>query len=238
MGKWLRGGLALIGGWVVFFLVMQGVVGGVASRADNTVSAVPETRGMGLEYAKAVVLKQKKFLVVRAHDASGRGRGVGDGQGWHVCEQYTVEADGALKRIAGAVKRGSQLDLGVLQLDETCTIDLTLSQNPDLAYPMPNYRGFTPAEIIKAMRKEASLRFYALDGSQVSERQYGQWRVCSQQLRKRSTFYGQPVAFVAVRYDQNSKAVPPQPNDLDQLCREPGWRGVSGFPADRFPELI
>ena len=112
--------------------------------------------------------------------------------------------------------------------------------NPgDLAYPMPSYRGYTPAEIYRAMRSEATLRFYsAVDGRSISSREYGKWRVCSQQLAEGATFYGQPVAFTAVPFDKDSRANPPIPTNLDAACPDNGWQGVRGYPADRFPALV
>lgn len=240
MGKWLRGGVALIGGWVVFFLLLQGAVGGVSSIADNEVVLLPDTRGMGLEYARKVVLA-KNFPNVTAHDATGRARGLRTGQDWRVCQQYTL-VSGVLQPVSGRVKRSTKLDLGVVLLDEPCIEDPTINQ-PNVspqAYPMPDFRGVTPADVLKAVRSEASLRFYSTDGRRLSGRDYTKWRVCSQQLRAGATFFGQPVAFTAMPFDKQgaSGGKPPVPNDLDQVCPDRAWRGVKGFEADQFPSAV
>jgi hypothetical protein len=237
--KGLKGPVLLIGGWVLFFGLIQFIVGGVSSMADNQVGVLPDTTGMGLSYAKNVVLKDKKFQIVKAHDSTGRSRSLGGGGDWKVCAQYTPQG-GKLVPVAGRVKHNTEIDLGVVLLDEACGPDLTLNRRLDdpLDYAMPDFRGVTPAEVVKAMRKEASLRFYSTDGDEISSQDYNRWRVCTQQLRQGATFFGQPVAFTAVRFDKNDNADPPVPNNLDQLCPDRDWQGVKGFPATRFPALI
>jgi hypothetical protein len=220
----IKGPLLLVGGWVVFFLLLQGVVSTAASRSDNTVSLLPDTPGMGLQYATDVVLKQKKFNEVTSHDATGRGRSIGSGHDWKVCEQYETGPNGELVAVRGNIKRNTAINLGAVLLDEQCPRpDQTLVKNPDLAYPIRDYRGYTPAQVIREMRSEASLRFYSTTGDQVTS-DYGKWRVCSQQLRPNARFYGQPIAFVVAKYNP----------DPDQGCPSHDWGGVptlSGFPA-------
>jgi hypothetical protein len=235
----LRNSLLVIGGWVVFFLFIQGVVTGVARQTDNKVAPLPDTRGMGLDYARNVVLKDKEFTEVRAHDASGRGRTLRSTKDWIVCQQYTP-VDGVLKPVSGRARHNTVIDLGVVLLDERCGTDLTINRKlgDPLDYPMPNFRGVTPADVVRAMRSEASLRFFSVQGERISSREYSRWRVCSQQLSEGATFFGQPVAFTAVRFDIDSNANPPVMNNLDQSCPDRGWQGVRGFPPERFPALV
>lgn len=232
---------AVVGGWVAVALVLSSVVSTCSAQLDNKSADLPNTRGMALDYARKVVLKQNKFENVTSHDSTGRGRSVRNGHDWKVCEVYQKDSKGnfSVVKDPSTLKRGTAIDLGVVQLDEKCGPDLRLSNPGDLAYPMPRYRGYTPAEIYRAMRAEATLRFYsAIDGSPISSREYGRWRVCSQQLAEGATFYGQPVAFTAVPFDKDSKANPPVPNNLDAVCPDNGWQGVRGYPADRFPALV
>jgi hypothetical protein len=232
---------AVVGGWVAVALVLSSVVSTCSAQLDNKSAALPNTRGMGLEYARKVVLKQNKFENVSAHDSTGRGRSVRNGHDWKVCEVYQKDTKGgyAVVKDPTTLKRGITIDLGVVQVDEKCGPDLRLANPGDLAYPMPRYRGYTPAEISRAMRPEATLRFYsAIDGSSISSREYGRWRVCSQQLAEGATFYGQPVAFTAVPFDKDSNANPPVPTNLDATCPDNGWQGVRGYPPDRFPALV
>lgn len=239
--KVMRNAALVVGGWLAFFLLAQGFISTLGKVNDNKTSDFPETRGMGLDYARKVVLKQDGFEFVTAHDSTGRGRSVKDGHDWKVCDVYTPDSKGgfALVKDAGKLKHGTKIDLGVVQVDEKCGPDLRLATNGDLAYPMPNYRGYTPAEIIKAMRSEASLRFYSdVDGSSVSGREGARWRVCSQQLSEGATFFGQPIAFTAVRFDVDTSKNPPVATDLDRACPDRGWQGVKGFPVDRFPALV
>lgn len=233
---------AVVGGWVAVALVLSSVVSTCSAQLDNKSADLPNTRGMALDYARKVVLKQNKFENVTAHDSTGRGRSVRNGHDWKVCEVYQKDTKGgyAVVKDPSALKRGTAIDLGVVQVDEKCG-RLASMGGPvgELSFPMPDFRGSTPAEIYRQMRSEATLRFYsAFDGKSISSRDYTRWRVCSQQLSEGATFYGQPVAFTAVPFDKDGNADPPVPTNLDVACPDNGWQGVRGYPVDRFPALV
>jgi len=166
------------------------------SPATGTTSAgrtVPDFVGKGLQTAQDDA-QAAGFADLSSHDASGRGRLQIFDRDWKVCFQSPAAGT--------TVSSGSQIDFGVVKLDETCPATDQGAQSPSPVsegQAMPDLTGKGLKVAVASLPSSTSIRARDVSGRHRLVIVESDWTVCSQDPAPGAQFNGQPVTFGVVK---------------------------------------
>jgi beta-lactam-binding protein with PASTA domain len=155
--------------------------------------AVPDFVGKGLQTAQDDA-QAAGFSDLSSHDASGRARLQILDRDWKVC--FQTPAAGS------AVSSGSQIDFGVVKLDETCPATDQGAQSPSPiseGQAMPDLTGKSLKVAVASLPSSTSITAKDISGRHRLVVIQSDWQVCTQDPAPGAQFNGQPVAFGVVK---------------------------------------
>jgi hypothetical protein len=150
-------------------------------------------RGKGLQTAQDDA-QAAGFPGLSSHDASGRGRLQILDRDWKVCFQTPAAGSTA--------SSGSQIDFGVVKLDETCPATDQGAPSPSPVsegQAMPDLTGKGLKVAVAALPSGTSIRAKDISGRHRLIIIESDWTVCSQGPAPGAQFNGQPVTFGVVK---------------------------------------
>ena len=164
-----------------------------ATSADRT---VPDFIGKGLQTAQDDA-QAAGFSSLSSHDASGRARLQILDRDWKVC--FQTPAAGS------TVGSGSQIDFGVVKLDETCPATDQGAQSPSPiseGQAMPDLTGKSLKVAVASLPSSTSITAKDISGRHRLVIIQSNWTVCSQDPAPGAQFNGQPVTFGVVKFGE------------------------------------
>jgi len=167
-----------------------------SARATSPGKTVPDFVGKGLRTAQDDA-QAAGFSDLSSNDASGRGRLQIVARDWKVCFQTPAAGSPA--------SSGSQIDFGVVKLDETCPATGQCAQSPSPiseGQAMPDLTGKSLKVAVALLPSSTSITAKDISGRHRLVVIESDWQVCSQDPAPGAEFNGQPVTFGVVKFGE------------------------------------
>ncbi|MBB1244264.1 PASTA domain-containing protein [Streptomyces durbertensis] len=171
----------------------DGAGGGEASASATPTAAeaaLPDLVGKGLLSAREAA-GEAGFEEVGSHDALGRARGQALQRNWKVCFQEPA---------AGRHPADTEVDLGVVKLDEECPEkDGEVEEAKD---SMPDFSGKSARAARRSLDDSTSIEVRDVSGEKRVVVMESNWRVCGQSPEPGAKLTGQPVRLDVVKFEE------------------------------------
>lgn len=153
---------------------------------------LPSLVGKGLQSAQDAA-QAAGFYVLASHDSLGRGRNQVLDRDWKVCFQTPGP---------GRRATDTQIDLGVVKLDETCP-EKDQKEPTEAAGKMSDFRGKSVKVARDALDPSTSITVTDASGQDRNVLVESNWKVCSQEPAAGVELTGQPVTLTAVKFEES-----------------------------------
>ncbi|MTE20245.1 hypothetical protein F0L17_14230 [Streptomyces sp. TRM43335] len=150
---------------------------------------LPNLVGKGLQAAQDQA-QEAGFYQLTSHDATGRGRMQISDRGWKVCFQAPAP---------GEHPTDTEIDLGVVKLDEDCPADDKGIIEPADDGTMPDLVGDSVRIAHQTLPSNASITTTDASGQDRIVINGANWTVCTQTPAAGTAFDGEPVELTAVK---------------------------------------
>lgn len=163
-----------------------------AERAE--IGMLPDLVGRGLQNAQDAA-QDAGFFALTSHDALGRGRHQLLDREWKVCFQDPAP---------GAAQTDVTVDLGAVQLDESCPATDQADSAPGPAgATMPNLIGKSVAVAVESLGRNASISFKDATGADRVVIVASNWQVCAQDPGPGAPYDGVPVTLTVTKFTES-----------------------------------
>jgi beta-lactam-binding protein with PASTA domain len=196
MRNWGIAALAVAAAACITACTGAGVSQSPSAGATSPDRTVPDFVGKGLRTAQDDA-QAAGFSDLSSHDASGRGRLQIVARDWKVC--FQTPAAGS------TVSSGSQIDFGVVKLDEACPATGQGAQSPSPiseGQAMPDLTGKSLKVAVALLPSSTSITAKDISGRHRLVVIESDWQVCSQDPAPGAQFNGQPVTFGVVKFGE------------------------------------
>jgi hypothetical protein len=164
----------------------------VEDRKPVEKATVPDFAGMGLQFAQDKA-QDTGFHSLTSHDALGRERVQAFDRNWKVCTQTP--------RSGMTMPTDTELDFGAVKLGEDCPAKGQAA--PEKAGgTMPAFAGKSVKAAKGALDPSSSITVKDASGGGRFVLIESNWQVCSQDPKPGTKLFGQPVKFMAVKFDE------------------------------------